>query len=208
MDTSFVSVQSTGTSPVSLTSAETSDLNVEPTGVLTDELATSSASIQDLGSTASTDTFPTSSSINQPAGRPIIFRVSIPDNERRGLHKRATRGFVGIGNPDVCTFAAVFTLAEGKLLDGGVPVYYSGEDYKDLAGQDIPSGDSITTTFTASGGNLVFRNSGLPNGDASFCQVSNGQVYITFTTGPPGCVPVNLAVYDGKHTIHVFEDAC
>ncbi|KIL90051.1 hypothetical protein FAVG1_06789 [Fusarium avenaceum] len=196
LDTSFVSVQSTGTSPVSPTSAETSDLNVEPTGVLTDELATSSASIQDLGSTASTDTFPTSSSIIQPAGRSIIFRVSIPDNERRGLHKRATRGFVGIDNPDVCTFAAVFTLAEGKLLDGGVPVYYSGEDYKDLAGQGNPSGGSVTTTFTASGGNLVFRNSGLPNGDAGFCQVSNGQVYITFTAGPPGCVPVNLAVYD------------
>lgn len=208
MDTSFTSVQSTGTAPVSPTSAETSDLNVEPTGVLTDELATSSASIQDLGTTASTDIFPTSSSINQPAVRSIIFRVSIPDNERRGLQKRATRGFVGIGNPDVCTFAAVFTLAEGELFDGGVPVYYSGEDYKDLAGQDVPSGDSITTTFTSSGGILVFRNSGLPNGDASFCQVSNGQVYITFTTGPPGCVPVNLAVYDGKHTIHVFEDAC
>ncbi|CAJ0555324.1 Ff.00g053890.m01.CDS01 [Fusarium sp. VM40] len=196
LDTSFVSVQSTGTSPVSPISAETSDLNVEPTGVLTNELATSSASIQDLGTTASTDTFPTSSSINQPAGRSIIFRVSIPDNERRGLHKRATGGFVGIDNPDVCTFAAVFTLAEGKLFDGGVPVYYSGEDYKDLAGQDNPSGDSITTTFTTSGRNLVFRNSGLPNGDAGFCQVSNGQVYITFTTGPPGCVPVNLAVYD------------
>ncbi|KAG5659189.1 hypothetical protein KAF25_000391 [Fusarium avenaceum] len=196
LDTSFVSVQSTGTSPVSPISTETSDLNVEPTGVLTDELTTSSALIQDSGSTASTDIFPTSSSINQPAGRSIIFRVSISDNERRGLHKRATGGFVGVDNPDVCTFAAVFTLAEGKLFDGGVPVYYSGEDYKDLAGQDIPSGDSITTTFTASGGILVFRNSGLPKGDAGFCQVSNGQVYITFTAGPPGCVPVNLAVYD------------
>jgi hypothetical protein len=53
----------------------------------------------------------------------------------------------------------------------------------------------------------VFRNSGLPNGDAGFCQVSDGQVYITFTTGPPGCVPVNLAVYDSKHTLHVFEYA-
>lgn len=201
-------MQSTGTSPVSPIGAETSDLNVEPTGVLTDELATTSALVQGLGSTASTDIFPTSSSINQPAGRSIIFLISTADNERRGIHKRATGGFVGIDNPDVCTFAAVFTLAKGKLFDGGVPVYYSGEDYKDLAGQDNPSGDSITTTFTTSGGNLVFRNSGLPNGDAGFCQGSDGQVYITFTAGPPGCVPVNLAVYDGKHTVHVFEDAC
>ncbi|KAH6964885.1 hypothetical protein EDB82DRAFT_528635 [Fusarium venenatum] len=196
LDTSLISLQSTDTSRPSPVSAETSDLNVKPTGSLTDELATTSTLIQDLSSTASTNVFPTSSSMTEPAGRSIILQVSISDNERRVRNKRATGGFVGIDNPDVCTFAAIFNLAEGQLFDGGVPIYYSGEEFKDLAGQGIPSGDSITTTFATPDKFLVFRNSGLPNGDAGFCQDSNGQVYITFTERPPGCIPVNLAVYN------------
>ncbi|KAM0541485.1 hypothetical protein ACHAPJ_013220 [Fusarium lateritium] len=166
--------------------------------MVTDELDTSSTLRSDLSSTASTASFPTSSSIDEPAGRSIILLVSlsVPDNERRDLNKRANGGFVGTNNPDVCTFAAVFNLAQGQLFDGGVPVYYSGEAFKELAGKDRPSGDSITKTFTTSRGYLVFKNSGLPNGVAGFCQDSNGKVYITFTAGPPGCVPVDLGFYD------------
>ncbi|KAF4954225.1 hypothetical protein FSARC_12202 [Fusarium sarcochroum] len=196
LDTSIISLQSVDTSRFAPVSAETSDLNVEPTGQLTDELATSATLARDSSSTTSTDISPTSSSINEPAGRSIILLVSVTDNGRRDLNKRATGGFVGNDHPDICTFAAVFNLAKDQLFEGGVPIYYSGEAFKDLAGQGPPSKDSITTTFTTSSEYLVFRNSGLPKGDAGFCQDSGGKVYITFTAGPPGCVPVHLAIYD------------
>ncbi|KAH6980185.1 hypothetical protein EDB82DRAFT_539824 [Fusarium venenatum] len=70
-----------------------------------------------------------------------------------------------------------------------------GESYKELSGQDLPTSGSITKTFEDSG-RLVFRNSGLPNGQAGFCQTPDGIVYVTFTNGPVGCIPVELVVYD------------
>ncbi|KAG4263689.1 hypothetical protein FPRO04_11350 [Fusarium proliferatum] len=81
---------------------------------------------------------------------------------------------------------------------GGLPTFYAGENYKALGVQDGDSfpQDAITKTFGTTGQNLIFKNSGLPNGEAGFCQDSSGQVYITFTASPPGCVPVTLGVYD------------
>ncbi|KAJ4135285.1 hypothetical protein NW768_004907 [Fusarium equiseti] len=151
-----------------------------------------------MDSTASTDLTATSTGIgiNEPAGRTVIFQIIVPDNEKRRVNRRAISGFIGDENPDVCTFATTFNLAEGQLFDGGVPIFYSGEDFKELSGQDSPSSGAITTNFETSGQQLLFKNSGLPNGEASFCQNSNGVIYIVFTAGPSSCVPVNLAVYD------------
>ncbi|CVL00261.1 uncharacterized protein FPRN_08566 [Fusarium proliferatum] len=86
----------------------------------------------------------------------------------------------------------------GQLFVGGLPTFYAGENYKALGVQDGGSfpQDAITKTFGTTGQNLIFKNSGLPNGEAGFCQDSSGQVYITFTASPPGCVPVTLGVYD------------
>jgi hypothetical protein len=155
-----------------------------------------------LDPTASTESIPISSGIgiNEPAGRTVIFQIVVPDNEKRSFNKRATSGFVGNDNPEVCSFATTFNLAEGQLSDGGVPISYSGEDFKELSGQSSPSSDAVTRTFADSGQRLVFRNSGLPNGEATFCQDSNGVIYTVFTAGPSSCVPVDLAVYNGKYS--------
>lgn len=146
--------------------------------------------------TASTETTPISSDSIEPDVRIVIFLISIPDSQKRAMHKRETGGFVGNINPEVCTFAATFKLTQGQLFSGNVPIYYSGEDYKELFGQGRPPSGAITTNFTESGRFLAFENIDLPNGQAGFCQDAEGSVYITFIGGPPGCMPVNLMVYN------------
>ncbi|PTD05455.1 hypothetical protein FCULG_00000020, partial [Fusarium culmorum] len=143
-----------------------------------------------------TETTSTPPEINEPAGRAVIFLIQTTDDEQRTLHRRASSGFVGNNNPNVCTFATTFNLAEGQLLDRGVPIYYSGERVKALAGQDTPPRGSITTEFSESGNILTFKNAELPNGQAGFCQDTEGQVFITFSTIPPGCTPISLIAYD------------
>lgn len=105
---------------------------------------------------------------------------------------------MGNENPDICSLASIFNLADGQLFQGGLSIYYSGEDYKELIGEDSPPPDAITKTFTSQGQRLAFVNENLPSGRAGFCQDSNGLVYITFTTGPSDCEPIELAAYAGK----------
>ncbi|KAJ4246352.1 hypothetical protein NW762_013703 [Fusarium torreyae] len=135
---------------------------------------------------------PTSSSADfGPVGQRVIFLVT-PSGD---INKRELNGFVGDNNPDVCTFAAVFTLGQDQLFNGNVPLGYDGGDYQSFQTQPLAD-DAITRSFTNAGGNLQFRNSALPNGQAAFCQdSSDGQVYMTFTSEPPSCIPVVLAVY-------------
>ncbi|OBS19973.1 hypothetical protein FPOA_11696 [Fusarium poae] len=210
LTTSLLLPESSITSETSSDDAVSSTFDTEPTVAqsgsgsqsldpttepVIDETVTSSLST-DLGSSISTDAIPTSSGLVEPAGRPVIFRVFVNENEKRNINRRqAIGGFVGNENPQICTFAATFNLAEGQLFEGGTPIYYSGESFKELSGQDLPSSGSITKTFEDSG-RLVFRNSGLPNGQAGFCQTPDGIVYVTFTNGPAGCIPVDLVVYD------------
>ncbi|KAM5521128.1 hypothetical protein FOXYSP1_15018 [Fusarium oxysporum f. sp. phaseoli] len=131
--------------------------------------------------TSSSNTASASSIVTEPAGQSIIFLISLPENDKRDLSRRATSGFVGNGNPGVCTFAAVFTLSDDQLLEDG----------------QAPS-DAVTKTFLSSGGGLQFTNAKLPGGQAGFCQDSSGKVYITFSSGPPGCVPVDLSCQNGR----------
>ncbi|KAM0188227.1 hypothetical protein ACHAPI_010716 [Fusarium lateritium] len=158
--------------------------------MLTEALSTSA------DPTAITKASPTSTDFIQPAGRSVIFLVSISDNEKRAIRRQANGGFVGNDNPGDCTFATTFTLADRQLFDGDVPIFYAGEDYKEISGQGAPAEDAITRTFTESGNMLAFKNTDLPNGEASFCQDATGRVHIVFTSGPAGCVAVNLVVYD------------
>ncbi|RKK69661.1 hypothetical protein BFJ69_g12515 [Fusarium oxysporum] len=146
--------------------------------------------------TSSSSTASASSIVTEPAGRSIIFLISLPENDKRDLSRRATGGFVGNENPGVCTFAAVFTLSDDQLLEYGIPIYYAGEEFKELSGQGQAPSDAVTKTFLSSGGGLQFTNAKLPGGQAGFCQDSSGKVYITFSSGPPGCVPVDLSVYE------------
>ncbi|KAH7187057.1 hypothetical protein BKA60DRAFT_602472 [Fusarium oxysporum] len=172
------------------------------TGSLAEPIVTPSLSATDITSS----TLPTSTGVVEPPGRSVIFLVQAPSNQKRDIKKREIGGFVGADNPDVCTFALTFNLAEGQLFVNGLPTSYAGEDYKALGVQDEDSfiQGSITKTFGTTGRTLFFRNSGLPNGEAGFCQDSSGQVYIIFSASPPGCVPVTLGVYDGKNNVGAF----
>ncbi|KAG7413541.1 hypothetical protein Forpe1208_v006943 [Fusarium oxysporum f. sp. rapae] len=163
-------------------------------GSITEPIITPSVSATDITSSA----VPTSTGIVEPPGRSVIFLIQASNDQKRDIVKREAEGFVGADNPDTCTFALVFNLAEGQLFVGGLPTFYAGEGYKALGVQDEDSfvQGALTRTFGTTGRTLFFRNSDLPNGEAGFCQDSSGQVYITFTSSPPGCFPVTLGVYD------------
>lgn len=205
-DSSILTSEVINTADTSLLNSEPSDLDVTPTVVqsssailtFTDGLSTVVTPTTDVEATS------TSTDIIEPAGRIVIFLIQTADNGKRSFYKRANNEFVGENSPEVCTFAATFNLVEGQagsqLFAEGLPIYYSGEDYKELSAQGRPPRGSVTSRFTDSGGTLAFRNSELPNGEASFCQDADGQVYITFTTGPSGCTPVSLGIYNGMHS--------
>ncbi|KAL4731427.1 hypothetical protein ACLX1H_000393 [Fusarium chlamydosporum] len=163
----------------------------------TNEPANTASDFVASSSDQTTEAASATTSITEPAGRSVIFLVLLAGNEERSnkVNKRATGGFVGNENPDICSFASIFNLADGQLFQGGLSIYYSGEDYKELIGEDSPPPDAITKTFTSQGQRLAFVNENLPNGRAGFCQDSNGLVYITFTTGPSDCEPIELAAY-------------
>lgn len=137
-----------------------------------------------------------------PTGQAVIFAVT-PSQDTR---KRDLGGFVGNGGPDVCTFATMYTLGQGRLFDGGLPIAYNGEAFQPLRSSSVPSGDAITTTFSNNGGVLSFSSPSLPGGRASFCQTpSDGQVYLAFTSRPSGCQPVTLTIYGG---MSILEGLC
>ncbi|KAF5592809.1 hypothetical protein FPCIR_5492 [Fusarium pseudocircinatum] len=126
----------------------------------------------------------------------VVFRI-VPDTNdtRRKRLKRALGGFVG-STWEVCQDASAFSLVDGRLFDGGRPIYYNGEDFKELRGEQatVPRG-AVATTFAGDGGFLRFRSPDLPSGEAGFCQSpGTGLVYITFTSSPAGCVSVRLSV--------------
>ena len=190
--------------------SESSILEAEPTENSPDSDVTSLDSTVGIptSSTLMTDTtaMPTPTGIIEPAGRSIILAIIVSENEKRDINKRASiDNFVGDNNPDVCTFARTFNLAEDQLFESGVPIHYSNEDYRELVGRDLPEDDSVTKTFRVTSRRLFFENDGLPNGQAEFCQNSDGLVYVTFTGGPVGCVPVQLAVYDGEGIPYIVD---
>ncbi|KAF5638016.1 hypothetical protein F52700_4719 [Fusarium sp. NRRL 52700] len=159
-------------------------------------ISISTAQGPDLASSAASSA--SASTTLEPTGQRIILLVS-PSG---GNTKRDIGGFVGDGNPDICTFATVFTLDNGRLAESGVPVSYLGDGYQKLEASSSLSGNAISTTFSAEGGLLSFRNPSLPNGEASFCQTSSdGQVYMTFGSEPSGCSPVSLNVYRAEQCV-------
>ncbi|KAF5240412.1 hypothetical protein FAUST_4306 [Fusarium austroamericanum] len=147
--------------------------------------------------TIAIESAPPSSTTNpSTASEPIVLRIvrKAPDNNR--MQKRDVGGFIGTPS-EICDNAEEFRLVGAQLVAGNAPIYFNGEDYKVFgAGNgEVPS-SAITRTFFRDGGILRFQNSRIvPNGEAGFCQTpSDGQVYITFSSQPAGCIPVNLAV--------------
>ncbi|CAF3466606.1 unnamed protein product [Fusarium graminearum] len=156
------------------------------------------SSIVDVISSTESDSAPTSVGF-EPAGERIILLITQSGSNT----KRQIGSFVGDGNPDVCTFATVFVLGQRRLSQNGIPVAYLGDDYQKLESSSELPIDSVTTTFSSEGGVLSFVDSALPNGQASFCQTSSdGQVYMTFTSKPSGCVPVALNVYAAERCVN------
>jgi hypothetical protein len=103
---------------------------------------------------------------------------------------------VGSNNPTECTFASVFRLDEGNLLENGVPIYYASSGYQELDSHGESTAGSTTTTFSIAGGRLLWTDASF--GEAGFCQTeSDGQVCITFGSEPVGCEPVTLTAYKG-----------
>ncbi|CAG7561092.1 unnamed protein product [Fusarium equiseti] len=138
----------------------------------------------------------TGTPIPEASGRSMIFRV-VPESQdtKRDLQARAVGGFIG-SQSGICVAATIFNLVQGRLLDGTSPIYYNGESFKELRGNPgaLPRG-AVTETFADEDGFLRFFNSGLPNGQAGFCQdTESGQVYITFTASPPGCQTIRLSI--------------
>ncbi|KAF5558735.1 hypothetical protein FPHYL_7326 [Fusarium phyllophilum] len=131
-----------------------------------------------------------------PGDQLVVFRI-VPDtdNSRRRRLKRTLGGFAG-STSEVCQDASAFSLSDRRLLDGGRPIYYNGEDFKELRGEQatVPLG-AVATKFAGDGGFLRFRSPDLPSGKAGFCQSpGTGLVYINFTSAPLGCVSVRLSV--------------
>ncbi|KAJ3538772.1 hypothetical protein NM208_g5758 [Fusarium decemcellulare] len=134
-----------------------------------------------------------------PAGQRVIFLVT----PFRDTTKRELNGFVGDGNPDVCTFAKVFTLGSSQLFENDTPIYYLGDAFQKLQSLPSPPDGAIAEAFANAGGILQFRNSALPNGEAAFCQdTSDGEVYMTFSSQPSGCIPVTLAIYGVEQCVN------
>ena len=135
----------------------------------------------------------------------IVLRIVpvTPDDSR--LRKRDVGGFVG-SPAEICNNAKTFRLGDSQLLTGNGPVYFNGEDYKLFGSEqgDVPEG-AITRTFFRDGDILRFQSSRIiPNGEAGFCQTPlDGEVYITFSSQPAGCIPVSLVVVRGKRAFAI-----
>ncbi|KAF5529503.1 hypothetical protein FNAPI_13857 [Fusarium napiforme] len=188
---------------VALTASTTFESGVVPSLDLTEILQTSHSLSDDSSQLIVTSvTTDTNTANSDPTTAPgpddqlVVFRI-VPDTDNSSPRrlKRALGGFVG-STSEVCQDASAFSLSDGHLLDGGRPIYYNGEDFKELRGEEetVPRG-AVATTFIGEGGFLRFRSPDLPSGEAGFCQSpGTGLVYITFTSSPEGCVSVRLSV--------------
>lgn len=198
IDSEFLSPTDVATAPGrQSTGSEQSSI---PSGVtVSDRSSSPIISASDLPSATSDTPSSETSTGSGLSGQQVIFLIT-PSGD---VSKRELRGFVGNSNPQVCTFASVFTLGSGpnsgELFDGDFPLYYQGEDYQAFQELGSPPDGAITRTFANEGGTLQFKNPSLPNGQATFCQdSSSGLVYMVFTSEPPNCTPVRLSVYGGK----------
>ena len=123
------------------------------------------------------------------------------------LFKRQTSGgFVGGGdaatNPTSCSQANLFLVFDGQLVDGSGAVRVDpGVPYIEFATQ--PTG-SISTTFSLVDGRVRWFNETFFGGEAGFCRVPGGQVYITFSAPefwPAGCRLASVTSFQGKPEI-------
>ncbi|EXK27497.1 hypothetical protein FOMG_16044 [Fusarium oxysporum f. sp. melonis 26406] len=183
-------------------SVESQLTQVQPgseTPIMTEKTTSTSSAV--FESKFSTVSLITSTGIIEPPGRIVIFLIREPthNTQKRSFNRRQNtdKRFVGNGNPDTCTYAESFNLAQEQLFIDGVPFFYNGQDYTELRARPIPPVGAVTRIFITSGRLLEIRNPDVPDG-AGFCLARDGTVYVTFTSGPAGCVPIILEVYDKR----------
>ncbi|KAM0229971.1 hypothetical protein ACHAP5_011488 [Fusarium lateritium] len=126
-----------------------------------------------------------------PTGQTVIFAVTpSQDNRKRGLG-----GFVGNGGPDICTFATVYTLGQGRLFDGGLPIAYDGEPFQPLRSSSVPSSDAITTTFSNDGAERCI-NGRIDGLETSVTASESAQVTQQFSTQGPRSTNLGESLLD------------
>ncbi|EWY84378.1 hypothetical protein FOYG_11838 [Fusarium oxysporum NRRL 32931] len=183
-------------------SVESQLIQVQPgseTPITTEKITSTSSAV--LESTFTTVSLITSTGIIEPPGRIVIFliREPTPNTQKRSFNRQQNtdKRFVGNGNPDTCTYAESFNLAQEQLFIDGVPFFYNGQDYTELRARPVPLVGAVTRIIITSGRLLEIRNPDIPDG-AGFCLARDGTVYVTFTSEPAGCVPIILEVYDKR----------
>ncbi|KAJ4006117.1 hypothetical protein NW752_001367 [Fusarium irregulare] len=170
--------------PTTLIDTTTSGQTTQSEGASSTRLTTTSFE----QSTQTTEAASITTSVG-PAGEAIILQI----NQQRRLAKRDDT-FIGTNNPSSCDLATAFRITDEQFLQDGVPVYYEGEAYQELAIQGTPPADAVTRAFSVDGGYLSWTNAAF--GEARFCQTpSDGKVYIFFSSKPTGCQTVTLTAY-------------
>ncbi|RYO99862.1 hypothetical protein DL764_006684 [Monosporascus ibericus] len=175
-----------------------------PSGSPSGPMMSESASISSFAS----PTGPTVSPTSGPEGPIVLGIVGGPNanNTKRDLAARQASGsFIGGAgpiNPESCAAATVFELVDGELISGGQAVRVDpGLSFTEF--QVSPTG-SISTFFGVAAGALVWVNDAFSGGQAGFCQVPSGQVYITFAGpdfAPAGCEPVTIVVIPASECV-------
>ncbi|RYP66941.1 hypothetical protein DL771_007515 [Monosporascus sp. 5C6A] len=143
-----------------------------------------------------------------PAGPIVLGIVGGPNanNTKRGLAARQASGsFIGGAgpiNPDSCAEATKFELVDEELISGGQAVSVDpGLSFTEF---EVSSTGSISTVLGVVAGTLVWANDAFSGGQAGFCQVPSGQVYITFAGpdfAPSSCEPVTIAVIPASECV-------
>ncbi|KAI3338018.1 hypothetical protein F4824DRAFT_96598 [Ustulina deusta] len=107
-------------------------------------------------------------------------------------------GGAGHNNPKTCDEASLFGVRSGQLLSGGQPIATNpGVAFTTF--KAMPAG-RISRIFAILNGYLHWFNEQFTGGEAEFCQVPDGTVYITFrgdNSGPANCQRVDIVTYFG-----------
>lgn len=161
----------------------------------------------------------------QPSGtavaETVIFSI-VPQgqNDRRGLEKRDSGGFLNLAEDGIkasCSEASTFGLVDRELIVNGYPIWATSSWtftlFKGLGepgSLGAPEANVITRTFEVDADSyLHWVNSAFSGGEAYFCQLvssdHSGQVYIVFSPHqsdwPEHCQSVKLKTFEGKRSI-------
>lgn len=142
---------------------------------------------------------------------PVLLTV-VPSNPSSSQKKRASEddpqgGFIGAPSTEGnCSVGTPFNLTDGQLSSHEQVIGMNpGSSYIEL----VPSSSgNVSTTFSVVESTLYWRNESFFQGEAGFCQTTEGRVYATFTSSekwPEECFSISIIVYKGKY--HSFQVA-